>query len=122
VTKSASDALRATAHALKAQADALLALADATDSGSSGDPFLDVDQALERYGTGREALKAAAERGEIELHRGARGKLLVRESAVQRWIESRPHKPRPRRAASVETLATWEAETEADLRRMGGAR
>ncbi|MFZ5891284.1 MAG: hypothetical protein ACOY0T_09560 [Myxococcota bacterium] len=114
--------IKAALESAKTTVALLEAELDAVEAGADADPFLSVEEARESHGVGREALKAAAERGEIELKRGARGKLLVRRSAILKWIDSRPHKPRPRKADPVSDLDAWERETDAELRRMGGGR
>jgi len=86
---SAAAALVAQAAALRAQADVLEALA-ATLPGAGGDELLGVAECSERFGVGRDALKGASERGELAVTRGVRGKLLVRRSALEAWLESKP--------------------------------
>lgn len=81
--------------ALKLLAEALSALADASETAHEDDPWLDL-AALRDYGFTRESLRSAAEKG-LAVHRGPRGKILVRESDIDAWIKSRPWKPGPRK-------------------------
>lgn len=118
-----------TVKALLAEADAYEALAAAKRAQAAAltirqvdDPLLDVEQVMAEFGVGRDSLRAAEGRGELTLHRGARGKLLIARSAVRRWIESRPVAPRPRKAAPTPDLAAWEREQEQELRVLGGGR
>jgi hypothetical protein len=83
-------ALLAQAAALRAQADVLEALAS-TLPDAAGDELLGVKECA-ALGVGRDALRAAAERGELNVSRGVRGKLLVRRSALVAWLESKPVK------------------------------
>lgn len=115
VNLSLAAALRAEAQALDLQAAAKRAQADALEqTGAGDDPLLDVDQVLAEFGVGRDSLKAAAERGELSLSRGARGKLLIERSAVRAWIKSRPVQPR-KVTPPVSDLECWEAEAERAL-------
>jgi hypothetical protein len=112
--EAALSAARATVALLEAELD------DVTQGVSGDDPLLDVDQVQAEFGAGRDALKAAAARGELELLRGARGKLMISRSAVRRWIESRPAKPR--KAAPASNLDDWDREAERALRAVPGGR
>lgn len=56
------------------------------------DELLDVTRARAEFGVGRDGLKNAADRGEITLSRGARGKLWVTRTELRRWLDSRPYK------------------------------
>jgi hypothetical protein len=114
-----AEALRAEAAALEAQAAAKRAQAEALAE-EPRDEYLNVEQTLEHYNAGRDALIAAAERGEIELKRGARRQLLVLRSELERWIASRPYKPTPRKVGPPSDLDAWEKE--ADRALAGGAR
>ena len=99
----ASVALRVQAAALRAQADALEALA--ASLGPEADELLDL-QACKAHDVGRDALKGAAERGELAISRGPRGKLLVKRSALEAWLASKPYKPPPSEPAP--DLEAWE--------------
>jgi hypothetical protein len=112
------DALRQQAQLMRLQADTLDALADALPD-NEADELLDASQALESYGIGRDGILAAVDRGELEAIRGARKKLLVRRSEIERWIASRPVKPRPRKVEAESSIDAWEAEVE---RAIGGGR
>jgi len=82
--------LRAQAAALRVQADVLEALA--ATLGPESDDLLGVDECKAR-GVGRDALTAAAQRGELELTRGPRKRLQVRRSELDRWLASKPYTP-----------------------------
>jgi hypothetical protein len=86
---SARAALVAQAAALRAQADALEELA-ATLPDVAADALIGVAECAERYNVGRDALKRAAERGELNVSRGPRQRLLVKRSALEAWLVSRP--------------------------------
>lgn len=101
----AATALRAQAAALRTQADSLEALANAL---GGGDELLDVDAVSERYGIGRQALRGAAARGELVIARGARNKWLVRCSAVEAWLASRPYRPNAKASNDAADLAAWD--------------
>jgi hypothetical protein len=116
-----ADALRAEAAALEAQATAKRAQADAIVVEPRADELLDAKQTLDRYGIGRDAIRGAAFRGELQVHRGARGKFLVRKDAIESWIEARPYTPTPRRAPCAD-LAEWDRETSAAMRALPRAR
>lgn len=99
---SAAVALRAQATALRAQADALDALAASLpDVYADADTLLGVAECSEGYGVGRDALKRAAERGELVVSRGPRQRLLVKRSALVAWLASKPLQP-------SEALDDWE--------------
>jgi hypothetical protein len=102
---------RATVSILEAELESI-------ETQPAHDELLDAKSSLARFGLGPEALRAAAERGELKVSRGARGKLLVLESELRRYIASRPYKPTPRRTQPPENLDAWERE--ADLRLVGG--
>jgi hypothetical protein len=85
---SAAAALVAQAAALRAQADVLEALAATLPD--AADELLGVAECAKRFNVGRDALKGASVRGELAVTRGVRGKLLVRRSALEAWLESKP--------------------------------
>lgn len=85
----AREALRAQASALRAQADALEALAE-TVPDSTADELIGVEECASRYRVGRDALRGAAQRGELEVSRGPRNRLLVQRGALEAWLRSRP--------------------------------
>lgn len=94
-------------QALRAQADALDALVRTLES-AEPDALLDVRGAAE-LGVGRDALRGAARRGELEVSQGWRGKLLVKRSALEAWLSSRKYKPEARAAREAEPdLDAWE--------------
>jgi hypothetical protein len=98
---------RATVASLEA------ALADAENNGAS--ELLDVAAVRKQYGVGRDALKAAAKRGELELSRGPRRRLLVKRDVLEAWLGSRPYEPPI--AEPVADVEQWKAEAE---RRIAG--
>ena len=67
------------------------------DSAPGNDPQLGVDDLLKEYKLGRGTVKTAVAAGELIASTGARGKILVLRSEVERWLRSRPYKPGPRR-------------------------
>ncbi|HEY2405216.1 MAG TPA: hypothetical protein VGI10_04400 [Polyangiaceae bacterium] len=86
------------------------------DSAPGSDPLLGTRETLEKYGLGHEAIRAAAERGELAVQRGARGKLLIVESELRRWLASRPYRPTLRRPAMpASDLDAWDADTDREL-------
>ncbi len=89
-------------------------------AGSDGEQLLTTAQTLAEFGIGHDAIKAAAERGELTVSRGARGKLLIERSEIRRYIKSRP--VRPRKAAPAASLADWERDAEQSLRSIAGGR
>jgi hypothetical protein len=103
---SAGKALRAQAQALRAQADALEALAS-TLPDVAADELLDV-AACRALGVGRDALRGAARRGELQVSQGPRGKLLVRRAALEAWLTSRSYKPTSAATPAPVDLAAWD--------------
>lgn len=102
-----SSALRAQAAALRLQADALDTLASAAES-SEPDALLGVEE-CSALGVGRDALRGAARRGELDVSQGPRGKLLVRRSALEAWLSSRKYRPSARAERAAEPdLDAWE--------------
>jgi hypothetical protein len=109
----------ASAHALVASLEA--ALAALAEPGHERD-VLDAKATMAGYGVGRDGLLAAAARGELELHRGPRNRVLVERVELERWLKSRPLLP-PRRKPSEpeQSLDAWQEEQERELRALGGA-
>jgi len=85
-----------------ARATVALLEAELSDVEQADDPLLGVDELHEQFSCGRDAVRAAVERGELTASRGARGKILVARSEIERWLRSRPYKPGPRRAEPSE--------------------
>jgi hypothetical protein len=111
-----ADLLEAQATALEAQARVLRGAAVLARKRSQRDELLDAKQCHARYGVGGEAIRGAAHREELAVVRGARGKLLVADSELRRWLESRPYRPGPRRAeGTTSDLDAWEAEADAAI-------
>lgn len=113
----ALEAALASAKALVATLEAALAHPE-----PAGPALLDARQALSQYGIGRDGLLAAAERGEIELTRGPRNRLQVTRDEIERYLRSKPHRPRLRRAEPANDLEQWSAVAERELRAIGGHR
>lgn len=88
--------------------------------GADGEQMLTTAQTLAEFGIGHDAVKAAAERGELTVSRGARGKLLIERAEIRRYIKSRPL--RPRKAAPAANLDDWDAQAERSLRSLNGGR
>jgi hypothetical protein len=110
----ALEAALATAKATVAAIEA--ALADPIDRSAE---LLDARQTLAEYHVGRDGLLAAARRGELVLSRGPRNRVLVERQEMERWLKSRPLKPRER-VAPANDLASWDVEAERELRAVGG--
>jgi hypothetical protein len=107
--------------ATRSQLDALEALVQSAPD--EADELLDTRQARDEFGIGHDGLLAAHGRGELELVRGARRKLLVRRSALMAWIQSRQVEARPRRKQNpASTLDDWDADAGAELRLLAGGR
>jgi hypothetical protein len=87
--------------AQREQLDLIEALAKALPD-SAEDALLGVDDLLKEFKLGRGTVQGAVERGELTASRGARGKILVARSEVERWIASRPYKPGPRRVEETD--------------------
>lgn len=115
-------AMRAEAAALEAQAAAKRAQAEALEQSAraSDRDLLDVEQSQAQYNFGRDALLNAQRRGELELVRGARNRIMVERAALETYIKSRPV-ARPRKVAPADDLGSWEAQAEKALRSVGGA-
>ena len=88
---------------------------------SALDALLSTAQTLAQYGLGHEAVRAAAERGELAVQRGSRGKYLVLESELRRYLASRPLRPTPRRASPPD-LDGWEVDADRVLQLVGSRR
>jgi hypothetical protein len=88
-----------------------------------GSDLLTVDQTLEQYRIGRDGLLNASGRGELHLVRGARNRIMVERSELERWIKSRPVQPRKAPAApAAADLDAWDRQAEASLRSVGARR
>jgi hypothetical protein len=68
--------------------------------------LLDLKQVFERYRVGRGAILAGANRGDLELSRGPRRKLLVRAAELERWLTGRKYWPV--REPAPESMEEWE--------------
>jgi len=80
----------------------LLAQLAEIDSAPANDPQLGCDDLLKAYKIGRGTVQTAVANGELTASRGARGKILVARSEVERWLRSRPYKPGPRRVEDTD--------------------
>lgn len=78
--------------------------------------LLNLKEVHERYGVGRGALLAAARRGEVELFRGPRRKLLVRAADLERWLTTRKYSV-PSRGPDPDTMDEWDREAEREFER-----
>ena len=79
--------------------------------------LLDLKQVAERYGIGRDALLAAARRGDIELSRGPRRKIWVRGYEIEQWITDHKFVPTSRKAEPT-NLEEWDRQVEEEFQRM----
>jgi hypothetical protein len=115
--------LEAALASAKASVTILEALLDATPTGEGqGSDLLDCEQTLEQYKIGRDGLLRAQRRDELRLVRGARNRIMVERSELERWIKSRPVHPRKAPAPAATDLEAWERQAEASLRSVGGGR
>ncbi|MEO7032196.1 MAG: hypothetical protein ABI548_00115 [Polyangiaceae bacterium] len=102
-TNPSAAALLAQVAVLRSQADAIEAIARSLEP----EDDLGVDDCREIFGVGRDAIKSAAARGELEVTRGVRGKLLVKRSALQAWLASKPYVP-PARDEPAQDAEAWQ--------------
>lgn len=120
-----AEVLLAQADALELQAQTLRATAKALDAAppDSG-PLLGTVELKRDFHVTREVLRAAVDRGELEVFRGAKGRIQVRRSEIERWIESRKWTPKaPKRTtAAAADLDAWESQAEAELKLVQGGR
>jgi len=114
--EAALSAARVTVTLLEAE------LAHVPTAGGQNSDLLNVDQALEQYGFGRDALLNANRAGKLELIRGSRNRIMVERSALEAYIKARPVQPRKAAAAPAADLDAWEAQAAAALRSVGGGR
>jgi hypothetical protein len=89
---------------------ARLRAAAATADPTADDEHLDVKQTHAEYGVARDGLKNAADRGELAITLGARGKLLVRRSELVRWLDSRPYRSKRKVAPAENDFDAIDAE------------
>jgi excisionase family DNA binding protein len=95
--KNSKRKLEAALSAARATVSLLEAELEDTERGNDTEPLLGLDELMGQYKIGRGTVQSAVERGELAASRGARGKILVTRSEVERWLKSRPYKPGPRR-------------------------
>jgi hypothetical protein len=62
----------------------------------------------------------AANRDELQIHRGPRRRIWVERTEIERWLRSKPHRPAQSQAAQHSDLDQWATDTEAELRSLGG--
>jgi hypothetical protein len=110
----ADDAMIVTLHVRDLRAIICVAVVEALTAKGHHD-LLDLKQVAERYKVGREAIIAAAKRGEIALSQGPRRKFLVRANEVERWLTERKYVP-PDRTVPVD-LEEWDRQVAASLER-----
>lgn len=116
-----AEVLRAQARANRVQADTLDAMAAAIEAEpADGDPLLQLPELKERYAVTREVLAAAVQRGELTVHKGPKGRIMVRQSAIEAWIESRSWTPRRTVKAAPTDLDAWEAQADRELQLVQG--
>lgn len=93
-----AETLLAQAATLRAQADALagqaltleqLASVARSEAHGAGEELLDLPALQQRYGLGRRAVLAAEARGELELRRASRGRILVPRAAVEVYVTAK---------------------------------
>ncbi len=88
--------LNAALHAARTTVALLEAELEEHDRAPANDQQLGCDDLLREYKLGRGTVQTAVTAGELTASRGARGKILVARSEVERWLRSRPYKPGPR--------------------------
>jgi hypothetical protein len=91
----------AQARALAATLEAELKLLEADDARPGGDEVLGVQAARAHFRVGRATLLRGARDGELELMRGARGKLLVRRRDLEAFLARRGGKSFARPSGSA---------------------
>ncbi|HET9954372.1 MAG TPA: hypothetical protein VFQ61_07705 [Polyangiaceae bacterium] len=77
--------------------------------------LLDLKQVFERYRVGRDALVAAAKRGEVELSQGPRRKFLIRARELEQWLTRRKYVPPA--LATAKDLQEWDRQADLALER-----
>ena len=75
--------------------------------------LLDMRQVLERYRIGRDAILAAAKRGDLALSRGPRRKLPVRVAELERWLTGKKYVRN--REPAPESMEEWERQVSHQL-------
>jgi hypothetical protein len=100
---STPSATRSKKEALRLIGEALILLASSDDEPSSSTPkYIHVSTAaLAPLGLGPECVRSAIEKGELRASLGSRRRLLVEESALIAWRDSRKVQIRPRRARKL---------------------
>lgn len=114
-----AEVLRVQAANLRVQADVIDALAAAMQITPDTDDLLDRRQRRELYPGLGSAIDDAIADGSLPACRGSKQRSLVRRSAIESWLESRPVAPRPPRSASAEPiddLESWDRQV------LGGGR
>lgn len=117
------DVLRIQAQNLRTQADALEATAAALEvAPAADDPWLTLPEMEEQYHITRQVLAAAQQRGELAPRRGPKGRVMIRRSEIEAWIESRAWTPRRTVKATAPDLDEWEAQAERELQLVQGGK
>jgi hypothetical protein len=119
VNLSEADALDAEAAAYEALAAAKRARAAVLRSAPAKAELLNVDQAQNQYGFGRDALLNASQGG-LTLVRGSRNRIMVERAALEAYIKSRPVVQRTRKAPA--DLGEWDQQAERALVGLKGGR
>lgn len=96
--------LNAALMAARTAVQLLEAELDEIERSPANDPQLGCDDLLKEFKLGRGTVQTAVANGELTASRGARGKILVARSEVERWLRSRPYKPGPRRVEETDDV------------------
>lgn len=94
--------LNAALMALRATVALLEAELEEHERSPANDQQLGVGELFAEFKVGRGTVQTAVAAGELTASRGARGKILVARSEVERWLRSRPYKPGPRRVVDAD--------------------
>jgi hypothetical protein len=111
-------AIEAALATAKATVTALEAALASTVEDEPG--LLDLKAIKAKYNIGRDALLAAARRGELHLKRVSR-RIMIEVDELEAWLRSKPHHTRPRLASPETSLDEWERDQERELRALGGS-
>jgi multidrug resistance efflux pump len=105
---------RASVAALEATVTTLEAALESAGEHDPSTELLDLKAVKAEYDIGPDGLKAAAARGELDLHPvGERDKLYVERGELERYRRSRKYKPKQRRP--VADLEAWKAEAKRSI-------
>jgi hypothetical protein len=113
-SKGARPVLVAALAQAEATVTTLRAALDASEPAppSNGDELLDLKALKSEFDLRRDAALAAHQRGELELVRGSRRRLMARRSSVENYMRSQPPRARQRAkpAEAANDAADWEAQ------------